>query len=139
MSIDNILNNLNKVKSTGNGTWIACCPAHNDKSPSMTIRLCDDGKILLHCFSGCDIDSILGALGIKLEELFPDAPFEPSKPIHRSFPAHDVLKAVYFEVQLTALAAANIANGIPMSGKDRARLILAAQRLNEALYLAGVK
>lgn len=43
------------------GGWIAPCPAHNDRDPSLTIR---DGRngILLHCWSGCTFESIISAL-----------------------------------------------------------------------------
>ena len=139
MTIENILNSLHKVKSTGHGTYIACCPAHDDRSPSMTIRECDDGRILLHCFGGCEPQSILSSIGMEFGELFPQPIYHRGKPLRRPFPVSDVLTTVHFEVQLVALAAANMAQGMEMTEKDRARLILAAQRLNEALYLSGVK
>jgi len=139
MSIDNLINRLSKVKRTGNGQYIACCPAHDDKSPSMTIREVDDGRILLHCFGGCDTESILGALGLEFSDLFPEPLLHRAKPLKRPFNAFDVLACVRFESRLTALASFNIANGIPMTEEDKARLLVAAQRLNEAAELAGVE
>jgi DNA primase len=47
-----LLSRLTGLKQTAKG-WVALCPAHADKSPSLSIRLADDGKILLHCFAGC--------------------------------------------------------------------------------------
>ena len=141
MSIDNLLNRLRKVKSTGRGTYIACCPAHEDRSPSMTIRDCGDGRILLHCFGGCDTTSILEAIGLEFVDLFPEqdhALFHKAKPIRRAFNANDVLALVQFETRLVALAALNISHGMELSVEDRARLLVAAERLNEAAELAGV-
>lgn len=41
--------------------YLVCCPAHNDRSPSLSLR---DGekRVLLRCFSGCSRDSIIDAL-----------------------------------------------------------------------------
>jgi len=38
MSIENLLNRLTKVKG-GRGRWTACCPSHEDRSPSLAIKL----------------------------------------------------------------------------------------------------
>ena len=41
--------------------WIACCPAHKEKTPSFSI--CElDGRILVHCFAGCTQDAVIKAL-----------------------------------------------------------------------------
>jgi len=62
MSADDFLGLLDKVKNTGQGRWIACCPAHDDRSPSLSIRALDDGRVLVHCFAGCDVGSVLEAV-----------------------------------------------------------------------------
>lgn len=53
------------------GGYILCCPAHNDKKPSLSVREGDDGRVLLHCFNGCTIQEICAAIGIALSYLFP--------------------------------------------------------------------
>lgn len=53
--------------------WIACCPAHSDHSPSLSISLGEDSRILLKCHTGCPIGSICHVLGITLADLFPDS------------------------------------------------------------------
>ncbi|MCV5231644.1 CHC2 zinc finger domain-containing protein, partial [Escherichia coli] len=55
---DVLLERLAGVRLVGAGRWMACCPAHPDRSPSLSIRVLDD-KILLHCFAGCDSDAVL--------------------------------------------------------------------------------
>jgi hypothetical protein len=65
-----------QAKRSGVG-WSAKCPAHPDRSPSLSIREGDDGRILLRCFAGCSIDSILSALGLSKRDLFAGPP--PSK------------------------------------------------------------
>jgi hypothetical protein len=41
--------------------WVARCPAHDDRSPSLSIRD-DGGRVLAHCFSGCSQSDVIEAL-----------------------------------------------------------------------------
>lgn len=59
---DEIANSLQKLKAAGD-QWIACCPAHEDSKPSLTLKMTDDGKLLVHCHANCDQDSVLRAIG----------------------------------------------------------------------------
>lgn len=70
---DKILSKLKSVKPDGKGRWKACCPAHDDKHPSLSITECDNGKILLHCHTGCETKSILTELGLQMSDLFIDS------------------------------------------------------------------
>lgn len=72
-----ILARLQGVRRNGSG-WIARCPAHADKSPSLSLRE-ESGKVLLHCFAGCTVESICAALEIKMSDLF-SGPRERHKP-----------------------------------------------------------
>ena len=58
MNVAALLERLEKVRRTPTG-HIARCPAHPDKTPSLSIREADDGKLLVHCFAGCDHDAIV--------------------------------------------------------------------------------
>jgi hypothetical protein len=71
LEIDDLLGRLEAVRRNGSGRWMARCPAHGDKGPSLSIRRGDDDRILLHCFSGCDFTAIVEALGIEQAQLFP--------------------------------------------------------------------
>jgi putative DNA primase/helicase len=42
--------------------WMALCPAHEDREPSLSIANGDDGKVLLHCHAGCEQLRVIGAL-----------------------------------------------------------------------------
>jgi hypothetical protein len=48
---------------------MALCPAHADKNPSLSINE-SNGKILLHCFAGCSVESICEVLQIRVSDLF---------------------------------------------------------------------
>lgn len=56
-------------RKSGSG-YSACCPAHDDTTPSLSISEGPDGKILLHCFAGCTIDSVCGSLNLAVSDLF---------------------------------------------------------------------
>ena len=56
-----ILGQLRGVRRAAGG-WTACCPAHEDESPSLSIGVGTAGRVLLHCFGGCTYHEIRGAL-----------------------------------------------------------------------------
>lgn len=68
--VQRILGCLQKVKATPKG-WSACCPAHDDKNPSLSVDLGDDGRVLLCCHAGCPREVILSAIGLEMKNLFP--------------------------------------------------------------------
>lgn len=47
-------------RKSGTG-YMARCPAHDDKNPSLSLRAAD-GKLLVHCHAGCDQRTVIGAL-----------------------------------------------------------------------------
>jgi len=71
-NIDEFLSRLQKVRATGKDRWQACCPAHDDKSPSFNVMVADDGKIIMKCHAGCSVEAITAAMGMELSDLFPD-------------------------------------------------------------------
>ena len=66
-----------KSKRTERG-FTACCPAHDDRSPSLSIRDADDGKVLIHCHAGCSPGAITAAVGVGLDEMMPAVQFGPT-------------------------------------------------------------
>lgn len=40
----------------------ACCPAHGDRRPSLSLGNAADGRLLMRCHAGCDFTAILDAL-----------------------------------------------------------------------------
>lgn len=136
--INNLLERLEGVKG-GNGKWMACCPAHGDKRPSLAIKELDDGRILLKCFAGCNVEEITGAIGMNVSDLFPPDETVASHrvkgaaPAKRAFYASDLLKIIEFEALVVSVAAADISKGKEISEADRARLKLAHERIQEAI------
>lgn len=141
MSADTLLSCLGKVRHTGPGRWLACCPAHADKTASLSIRELDDGRVLVHCFAGCSVLEVVSAVGMQLTDLFPTRETDQHfvKGERRPFPAADILRAIAFESTLVLIAAADLLAGNPFNETDRARLALAAARIAAALTAGGIQ
>jgi hypothetical protein len=48
-------------RKTGS-SWMARCPAHDDREPSLAISVARDGKTLVRCHAGCDQRDVIAAL-----------------------------------------------------------------------------
>lgn len=144
MQIEELLARLEGVKANGAGKWIARCPAHADRSPSLSIKE-SDGTILAYCFAGCDVESVCGAIGIEVHELFPPRENEWKPGVEKpmkfggvKFTALDALKCLAGEGAVLALLAADLASGQVLSPAENDRLVTAASRIAAGLeYLEG--
>lgn len=132
MEIAAFLSRLDGVRGR-NGSWSAKCPAHADKSPSLSVKELGDGRILIHCFGGCGTDAILAALELAMTDLYPE-PLNHHMPSRRGdFTAMDALRALTFESSVVAIAAADVAEGRRV---DASRVCVSAGRIAEALEFA---
>src|SRR5215831_15015167 len=71
MTAAELIGLLDGVRSRGPHKWSARCPAHADKSPSLSISEGTKG-MLLKCWAGCSLKEITGNLGIRISDLFFD-------------------------------------------------------------------
>ncbi len=141
--IDTILSRLEgqRLKRTGNSSWVACCPAHEDRTPSLSIREAEGGKVLIHCHGGCGVDSVVGAMGLALSDLFPPEQgqqYGQRQRKHRTLDYRQCLELVKFETTLVLTAALNLASGHQLTAEDLERLKVAASRIEAAMGEAGV-
>lgn len=72
MSADELVARLDLCRPNGEGKWMARCPAHDDKSPSLSITERSDGRVLIHCHAGCGANDILDSVGLDYSALFPE-------------------------------------------------------------------
>lgn len=70
--LDSFLNRLPGPKRKRGNQILAHCPAHKDKTASLSICETSNGTVLIKCFAGCDARAITAALGLTLRDLFPD-------------------------------------------------------------------
>jgi hypothetical protein len=133
--VHTLLFRLDKVKRTGPSTWLACCPAHEDRTASLSVREKEHSAVLVHCFAGCTVHEVIAAAGLELSDLFP--PREPGrhagKPERHPFPAMDALRGIAFEALVVSAAASALLAGHPFTQVDRDRLSMAAARIQSAL------
>jgi hypothetical protein len=127
-----ILDRLDGVKPMGPGRWAAKCPAHADRSPSLSIREIDDGRVLLHDFGGCSTDGVLAAMGLTLSDLF-DKPIEHyTAPSHSRVPARDVLELVSREIDVAMMLLTRVLDAKSISEPEWKRLAQASARIGRA-------
>jgi len=136
-----LLDRLDNPRKYGQGYRVRC-PAHEGKSSAtLSIREADDGRVLLHCFSGCSALAIVHSLGLELADLFerPPAkanytPAEKSK--FREYARQAKWKAAFeflpLEIRIAAIAAEDMARGRTLEPADVHRLKLAASRISNA-------
>jgi hypothetical protein len=129
MDVNDLVARLEKAKRTSRDSWIACCPAHKDRTPSLTVRSLDDGRILIHCFSGCGAADVMDAIGLETADLFPKALADHLPAVRQPFSATDVLRALRREAAIIALSSADLAEG---KAVDRDRVFLASERIADA-------
>ena len=130
--IDLILPLLTKVRQRQPGQWSACCPAHEDRGPSLSVRENTDGAVLVHCFAGCSADDVVAALGMDMAALYPPRAKSGREPQRqpRLLTAGQALELLHSELNLVAVAAGNIANGVTLTQPDLNRLLVAAGRVS---------
>lgn len=69
--VDRLIGALEAHGCRGKGSaWQ--CPAHEDRTASLSISAGRDGRALLKCHAGCELESILGALGLTVGDISPE-------------------------------------------------------------------
>lgn len=126
MPINNLLSKLDKVKPNGSGKWLACCPAHPDKSPSLAIKQTDDGKILIHCFGGCQVSEIVSAIGLQLSDLMPYNPTYQKGAKPPRFNKYELFDKLAAEALILSMGIRQLLNFQDLDEADLKRAICAA-------------
>jgi hypothetical protein len=125
---EKVLDRLEGVKPSKPGSWIAICPAHEDKSPSLSVRELEDGRVLIHCFAGCEVSEILRAIGLTITDLFARPRANYLEPVKGGFSAAELLMLIAHEVTVAAILATDAQKG-PLNEVDLDRLLAAAGRI----------
>lgn len=68
--IETVLSKLGGVKTVSGG-YSARCPAHDDKTASLSIKEGEDSRVLLYCHAGCETQAVISTLGLEMQDLFP--------------------------------------------------------------------
>ena len=138
MSVAALLDRLQSVRQTGPGRWFARCPAHEDRTASLSIRE-DNGVTLIYCFALCDKPDILKAVGLDWSALFPGDWAGRKFRKASGIPASDVLKALDYETLVVLIIAGDMHEKRDISEADYERLKLARERINAARSASNVR
>ncbi len=131
MSAQALLDRLDRVRKRTSDQWSARCPAHDDKGPSLSVRETPDGRVLVHCFGGCSVQEVLGAVGMTFDDLFPERAIENApRGRRRMITASQALEVLDFEALLVAIVASDIAKGKRITDETLRRVSLAAGRIS---------
>ncbi len=121
-----LIERLDKVKSRRNNKWLACCPAHEDRSPSLAIKHVGD-KILLHC----SVEEVIQPLGLTLADLFPDNREYRKVGKPPKFNKYEMFDRVVFESTILLLAIRQLWAGTPLTDSDIKRVLRAESTIDD--------
>lgn len=127
---DRVVDRLPTFRFTGPRKGMAHCPAHKDRTRSLSVREFDTGVLGLHCFGGCPVASITSALSLSMEDLFPprEAASSGRRGDPRPFSAREILAALTFELGVVWVLLSDIAAGRELSAATRRRAGVARER-----------
>jgi hypothetical protein len=133
-----LLSRLDGVRQTHRDRWIALCPAHDDRSPSLSLRELDDGRLLIKCFAQCSPAAVVHAIGLELAHLFPPRPTEHYRGrVARSqrpyLTSRELRALLQHYATVVLLAAEDMAAGRVLSSEDLETLRAATVRIRRVL------
>lgn len=149
MAVEALLARLDCVRRVGHGKWVARCPAHADRGPSLSVSEAGDGRILLHDFGGCSTAEVLGVLGLEFSDLFPErdpddvgrrtgwrsAPARDARQRTETISPRTALVAIQADATEAAMIIADVAEGRLTAESVRAELWVLAGRIAAALSM----
>ena len=126
MNAQDVLDRLERVTG-GKGKWMASCPAHRDKSPSLAVNEADD-RVLVHCFAGCETSDVTAAIGLNVADLFYKKLADSGLTEGKRRRYEKVLKDERFQV---AVINSVERNERPLTTTERERRVLGQQRIDK--------
>lgn len=133
MAVDVLLARLDGVKGKG-PTWRARCPSHGSKGATLSIKETSEGMVLLHCHAGCTFDDVIGAVGLRPSDLFPEqAQDHRVRPQRARFNLAAVSAQIKQEALIAAFCSEQAINGNPIDSNRGLEACANLLRLAEEL------
>ena len=130
MAVEQLLSVLDGVRQTRPNQWIARCPAHEDRSPSLSVKDSGGGIVLIKCFAGCESEAVLDALGLQFSDLFPERlPDVPHRRPSISLSPREIVEVIEHELTVASLILADVAESKLIDEDTWGRFCKAAQRI----------
>ena len=136
--VDKLLSRLDRVTERSDGQYLACCPAHEDKSPSLSIKEVDGGRVLVYCFAGCSAAEVCASVGLELRDLFRVGESQQRYQAGPRLSHGDLLALLATEANVVYLVADMLYHGKELSEQDRNRLEGAWSRIYKITGEANV-
>jgi hypothetical protein len=103
------LSDIGPLRRSGAG-YTACCPAHEDRNPSLSVGEGADQPVVIHCQAGCASEDVLAALGLTWADLCdphdggdgPAGEWTPAGPATAIYPYRDENREVLYQVTRAA-------------------------------------
>ncbi len=130
-AIERLLDRLDGVRETGPGRWLARCPAHDDGSPSLSVRDVDD-RVLIHCFAGCSPGEVLANVDLKLSDLYDRPLAHHVKQTKSRIPPSAALAAIDHEAHVVAIIACDVHANREIAADVYKRLLECSRRIGAA-------
>jgi hypothetical protein len=111
---------------------MAACPAHADRSPSLSITEVGDGRTLIHCHAGCGAAEVLAAVGLDFADLYPPRVVDDGRPAPRhrrgitAKAAQERLDDASHEAAVLAVILSDVNAGVPLTDELADRFAEAA-------------
>jgi len=136
MAADALIDKLDRVQGRA-PHWRAVCPAHTSKGHSRTLSILEtqDGRVLIHCFAGCDVQAIVGAVGLDLADLFPPkGPDDQRGPrVRKPWSTRETAQALQVPLTGAFMLLRKVGGGAKISQAEREYAVEVAQACSELL------
>lgn len=131
MTFKEILPYFQGVRMAGSNKAMCKCPAHYDEKQSLSIEDNGSGKILLHCFAGCQTEEIALAAGLQMKDLYYGG--MASKPPWMKYVESVKKKSIEAYYNYTTISGQYAYTKVRMQGKDMVFGILSGDRFTFGL------
>ncbi|MBX3640652.1 MAG: hypothetical protein KF888_09080 [Nitrosomonas sp.] len=129
-----VVSRLKGVIKRHNGGILAFCPSHDDrKGRSLAVSVGREGQVLIHCFAGCSIHEITGAIGLNPSDLFSRNENKYDPQTRSFFNEWQILSALRTDALVVLLAARSMQAGHVLPKSDIDFLSKAVIRIEEAV------
>ncbi|MCQ4164697.1 CHC2 zinc finger domain-containing protein [Tahibacter harae] len=137
--LERLVSRLDRVRRQGKG-YTARCPAHEDRTASLSLSSGEDGRVLLHCFAGCSAADVVHACGLEIGDLFVRRDLRNLTPVERAVQREHAsqarwraaLNAIQLEMGVIVIAGRQLLQGQPLDSTDLHRLGEAVDRVENA-------
>lgn len=126
---DMLLTRLEGVRQTGPARWIARCPAHGDRTPSLSVREAESGAVLVCCHAGCPVEAVAAAVGMTMADLFPVRPGAGQRRVPPALSGTDALRLAAQSAVVVVACSTAMRQGNALTEADHRALVEAAGRL----------